>query len=66
MQYPMTASVILVQLDEDADVVAYVGYPDESKTRPGKRVELKLPNPSDAADRDMWMQMVAAMLCDAL
>ena len=66
MQYPCTASIILVQLDPDSEVTAYVGYPHAEGEARDKRVELKLPNPSDAVDRDMWMQMITALLCDAL
>ena len=66
MQFPMTASVILVQLDAKDSVTAYVAYGpngDKSKTT---RVELKLGDMSDASDAEMWMQMCAAVVCDSL
>jgi len=66
MKYPMTASVILVQLDENDPVTAYVAFGpngDKSKTT---RVELKLGTLSDATDPLMWMQMAAASVCDGL
>nr|CRY97156.1 hypothetical protein [uncultured prokaryote] len=66
MKYPMTASVILVQLDADSDVVAYVAYQAEGGEEKTTRVELKLGNLPDASDTDMWMQMATASVCDAL
>lgn len=66
MQYPITASIILVQIEEDADVHAYVDY-GPSKDRPNRmRVDLNLGTLPDAVDIQMWMQMAAASVCDGL
>lgn len=66
MKYPITASVILVQLDADSDAVAYVAYGPEGDKAKQVRVELRLGTMSDASDLEMWMQMAAARVCDGL
>jgi len=66
MRYPITASIILVQLDPEHEAVAYVAYGPEGEKAKQTRVELKLTNMGDATDLDMWMQMAAARVCDGL
>lgn len=66
MQYPITATIILVQTTEDAEVRAYVDY-GPSKDRPHRtHVELNIGTLPDAVDMQMWMQMAAASVCDGL
>lgn len=66
MKTPRSMSIIVVQLDEDEVPVAYVRY--EDGPRPGNSVslEVKLDQVQDATDMQMWAQMVAARVCDAL
>lgn len=66
MKYPLTASVILVQLDADSDVVAYVAYDQKGDDGFTVRQEFKLGSLPDASDMQMWIQMAAASVCDAL
>lgn len=66
MKYPITASIILVQLDADSEVHAYVAYDAKDGKTTAVRVELKLGTLPDASDMDMWMQMAAASVCDGL
>lgn len=66
MKYPITASVILVQLDADSAVTAYVAYGSEGDKSTQVRREVSLGNLPDATDLTMWAQMAAASVCDAL
>ena len=66
MKYPMTASIIVVQLDPESDVVAYVTYGAKGGVTSEHRRELKLGTLSDAVDVQMWMQMMTATVCDLL
>lgn len=66
MQFPMNASIILVQLDSSDSVTAYVAYGPNGHKSKTTRVELKIGTMSDASDPEMWMQMCAASVCDAL
>lgn len=64
MNYPLTASIIFVQLDADSDAIAYVAYDRKGDAGFTVRKELKLGTLSDASDMQMWMQMAAASVCD--
>lgn len=66
MQYPISASVIFVQMADNDEVSAYVAYGPAGNLQKTVRVELKLGTLSDATDVLMWMQMAAASLCDGL
>lgn len=66
MKHPITASIILVQLDEDDSVTAYVAYEMGPEKDQRVRLELRLGTMEDATDMQMWMQMVSASVCDAL
>lgn len=66
MQYPISASITLVQLDAEDEVHAWVSYGETASRGGSVHVELKLGTLSDAVDRLMWMQMAAASVCDAL
>lgn len=66
MQYPITASVIFVQLHEDSDVTAHVRYEAGRDGGTTVKADYKLGTLPDAVDLQMWMQMAAASVCDAL
>ena len=66
MKYPISASIILCQLDETDEVHAYVAYGPADNHQKTTRLELKLGTLPDATDLTMWMQMAAATICDAL
>lgn len=66
MRYPMTASIILVQLDDSDSVKAYVRYGVSGDKEHTVSVDLTLSDMADAIDPQMWIQMCAASVCDAL
>lgn len=66
IRFPITASVTLVQLDEDDQIHAYVHCDPGNDGKDSYRLEFQLGNNEDATDFKMWMQMMAAKLCDAL
>lgn len=66
MKYPITASITLVQTDAEADVYAYVGYGYAGDKAHAIRQEINLGPLPDAVDLQMWMQMAAASVCDAI
>ena len=66
MKYPITASIIIVQLDPEHEATAYVAYGRELPGAKQTRLELKLTDLSDATDLEMWIQMATARVCDGL
>ena len=66
MRYPMTMSIIAVQLEAEDEVTAYVSFNRGEDGRNAFRHELTLDKVSDATDPTMWAQMVTARVCDAL
>lgn len=65
MKYPINASIVLIQLKADSEAVAYVAYGEEGDVTQ-KEVRYRLGTMPDAIDLQMWMQMAAARVCDAL
>lgn len=66
MKYPMTASIIIVQTDPEHPAVAYVGYTGRDSGRQDIRMEIELDGLDEATDPQMWLQMAAARVCDAV
>lgn len=66
MQFPITANITLIQLSPDDQVHAYVTWAVEGDVRNRSTQEFRLGTLPDAVDTDMWMQMAAASVCDAL
>lgn len=66
MKFPMTMSVIIVQMDEDTDATAYVAYGRQATGEPTHRVEFSLGTVQDAVDPLMWAQMCTALVCDGI
>lgn len=66
MKYPMSMIIIVTQLDEDGRANAAVSYEDQGNPSTRVKVELELQPLTDATDPQMWAQMAAARVCDAL
>jgi hypothetical protein len=66
MQYPISMSVIVVQLGEDDNPHAYVTFSSQVEGATKYSMEYCLDEVSDATDIEMWAQMVAARVCDVL
>lgn len=66
MKYPVTMSVVIVQLSASSPATALVSVrQDQGKTKLLAR-EFDLGTLSDATDVTMWAQMAAASVCDGL
>lgn len=66
MQFPMSMSIIIVDLGDGfpPEAMVVVRSKDSDITQIRSRVELG--DLSDATDPQMWAQMAAARVCDAL
>ena len=66
MKYPCSMSVIVVQRTEDEAPYVPVLYDDDREAEGRVFRTMYLPLTADATDAQMWAQMMAARVCDAL
>lgn len=66
MKYPMSMSIIVVDLGDGHPPTAQVTMRSEDATRKHIHQEIVLGDLSDATDPLMWAQMAAARVCDGL
>ena len=66
MKFPMSMSIIVVQMDEESDAIAYVSYGRNGEGDKATRVEFPMGNVPDAVDPLMWAQMCTALVCDGI
>lgn len=66
MKNPRSMSIIIVDLQDGWEPSAYVTYEEQGEGGTRTSVQLKLDLLDDATDIQMWAQMAAARVCDAL
>ena len=66
MKYPLTMSVIIVQLSPSSPASAMVTIRQDGGKAKLLTKEFDLGNLPDATDVAMWSQMAAASVCDGL
>lgn len=66
MKYPLTMSVIIIQMHPGDEAEAQVLVHSSSSTIREITTKLNLGKLTDATDARMWAQMAAASVCDGL
>lgn len=66
MSKTMTASVVLVQLDDSDRVTAFVAYGSGDPEAPQHRTEIRLAPPEDITDCRDWIRQAMAALTEAI
>lgn len=66
MKYPVSMSIIVVDMGNDMPPSAQVTYGHANGSEPYHTVKFDLDRMDDATDIQMWAQMAAARVCDGL